>query len=337
MSGADPRDRLRRRLVELGEHVRARVLASRQAAAPGELAAVVGSTRADVIYAVDRVSEAAITEWFRARWPAEEPVQLVMEGIEDHERVTFPAETPAGRLRWTCLLDPVDGTRNLMYDKRSAWVLAGLAPYGQGSATLAEIEVAAMVELPPAKQGQADSLSVVRGAGPDGLVAERVGLDSGRRARWRPRPSPAVDFNHGFASIARFLPEGKEALAGLEEELWRRLGPAATVVFEDQYISTGGQFFQLLAGHDRFLADLRPEVLALQGQLGTALVCHPYDVAAALVAQEAGVVLERPDGSPLDAPLDTTSPVSWVGYANPRLAELVRPVLTSLLQQLRVK
>jgi hypothetical protein len=37
-------------------------------------------------------------------------------------------------------------------------------------------------------------------------------------------------------------------------------------------------------------------------------------------------------GGALDAPLDTTTPVSWVSYANPQLAKLARPVLRKLIK-----
>lgn len=334
MSERDRHEQRRALLAALGGHVQARVLAARNAAAPGEMARVAHATRADVIYAVDTVSENAIEEWFAAHWPEAEPVQLVMEGIEDDETRTFPPRTPPERLRWKCLLDPIDGTRNLMYDKRSAWVMIGLAPYRGAANVLSDISVAAMTELPPSKQLLADRLSVVRGAGPEGVVAERVHLETGAVTTWTPRPSSTPDLNHGFASISRFLPAAKERLAAMEEQLWRSLGSRAEVVFEDQYISTGGQFYQLLAGHDRMLADLRPEALASLGKApdgAFALVCHPYDVAAWLVATELGVVLEKPDGSPLDQPLDTTTPVSWVGYANADLAALIRPKLTEIL------
>ena len=38
-------------------------------------------------------------------------------------------------------------------------------------------------------------------------------------------------------------------------------------------------------------------------------------------------MLEAPNGRSLDAPLDTTWPVAWMGYANETLARLARPVL----------
>ena len=39
------------------------------------------------------------------------------------------------------------------------------------------------------------------------------------------------------------------------------------LVFDDQYISTGGQLYELAVGHDLFTADLRPAVLDDYGLL----------------------------------------------------------------------
>ena len=101
-------------------------------------------------------------------------------------------------------------------------------------------------------------------------------------------------------------------------------------MFDDQYPTTGGQIYELLVGHDRMLADLRPLVFRRLG-LTSPLVCHPYDICTALLLTEAGGVVETPDGRPLRVPLDTTSAVAWAGYANPALARHVRPVLRRLL------
>ena len=61
------------------------------------------------------------------------------------------------------------------------------------------------------------------------------------------------------------------------------------------------------------------------------ICCHPYDVCTELIARELGVTIVKPDGSPLDASLDTTTPVAWVGYANGRLRSTIEPVLTEIL------
>jgi hypothetical protein len=101
-------------------------------------------------------------------------------------------------------------------------------------------------------------------------------------------------------------------------------------VFDDQYLSTGGQIYELLAGHDRMVADLRP-VLAARAGRAVPLCCHPYDICTALLLEAAGGVIERPEGGPLSAPLDTTTPVAWVGYANRNLAGRMRPALRRAL------
>jgi hypothetical protein len=189
-----------------------------------------------------------------------------------------------------------------------------------------------MTELPVGKAGAADQLSAVRG---HGLHAWRRDLRTGRRVKFFPKPSRAMDVAHGFASFVKPLPEGKAWLAAREEALWRRLGVAGgrggRPVFDDQYISTGGQLCELLTGHDRFVADLRPLAFA-RLRLRSALPCHPYDICTALLAREAGCIVEAPAGRPLRAPLDTTSAVAWVGYANAALARRIRPALRRVLK-----
>ena len=188
---------------------------------------------------------------------------------------------------------------------------------------------AAMTELPTAKQWRADQLSAVRGAGPHGLVAQSVNVFTNERTPLSIQPSRAVDFEHGFASLAKFFPDGKALTAQIEEALWDRLGTSS--VFDDQYLSTGGQIYELLTGRDRLVGDLRPLVLPALG-LHRGTTCHPYDICTGFLLTEAGGVLETPGGHPLDAPLDTTTPVAWIGYANDTLARLARPVLHQLCE-----
>ncbi len=330
MPSAAQLERARRLLCALQDHIRDTLVAARgrQAAKFARVAAV---TAADTIYHIDRLSEEAILAWFEAHWPRTWPTELVMEGLEDGV-TTFPRGTPAARTAWRCILDPIDGTRGLMYDKRPAWILAGLAPQRGARTHLGDILVAAMTELPTTKHGFADQLSAIAGRG---VRAETLDLRRRTRRRWRPRPSRARDFEHGFASLARFFPEGKALLGAVEEDLWRALGlhgkDGGQRVFDDQYICTGGQLAELIVGHDRMLGDLRPAAYAKLGFSAAALCCHPYDICTALIAREAGCVIEAPDGRPLRAPLDTTTPVAWMGYANGHLARLVRPHLRRIM------
>ena len=326
-------DKARRLLCALGDDIRDTVLEARVRSSQRELASVAAVTAADTIYQIDKITEDAVRFWFRDHWPADAPVQIVMEGVENGQPWCFPASASPEQTVWKCIIDPIDGTRGLMYDKRPAWSLAALAP--RSCSSLGGIVVAAMTELPTTKQWRADQVSAVRGDGSQGVVGEAVDVRGHSREPVVLRPSQAVDLRHGFASFARFFPQGKALTARIEEDflLAMHSQPGAhPLVFEDQYISTGGQIYELAVGHDRLLGDLRPLVHRKLG-MESSLTCHPYDVAAALILTELGGVVEDPWGRPLDAPLDTTSPVAWVGYANPRLAAAARPVLHRMLEK----
>jgi fructose-1,6-bisphosphatase/inositol monophosphatase family enzyme len=277
-----------------------------------DMATVTGETVADTIYAIDRVADDALVGWFEEHWP---DVRIVSEGLDEPVVV-------GGSVAWTVIVDTIDGTRGLMYDKRPAWSLAAAVPPG---GSLGDIVAAAMTELPTTKQGAVDQLSAVRGAG---LVAERLDLRSGAREALTLRPSSAKDLEHSFSGFAKFFLPGKPALASLEAELFRRLG--CRHVFDDEYLSTGGQLHELISGRDRFVADLRPLVL----DEGGGLACHPYDVCTAMLLIEVGGVVTDPWGQPLDVPLDNSSPVAWVGYANAALASQIGPVLAELVDGL---
>ena len=326
--------RARRLLCGLQDHIRDTLIAAREHGSRS-FARIAAVTAADTIFHVDRLSERAIMAWFEEHWPRAWPVELVMEGLEDGVAVTFPRGTPVGKTIWKCIFDPIDGTRNFMYDKRSAWSLAALALQRGNKNHLGNLVVAAMTELPNSKQWGSDQLSAVRGSG---VVAERVDVVRGGRKRLRVRPSAAKNFEQGFASIARFFPEGKALLGAVEEAIWRGLGVlgknGGQLVFDDQYICTGGQLHELIVGHDRMLGDLRPLAYAKLGYSSATLCCHPYDICTALIAREAGCLIEAPDGKALRVPLNTTAPVAWMGYANATLARAVRPILRRAIEEL---
>jgi hypothetical protein len=89
-----------------------------------------------------------------------------------------------------------------------------------------------------------------------------------------------------------------------------------------------------VAGHDRFIADLRPllrQGLAAQG-LPPPLTCHPYDICTALIAEESGVIVTDPYGRTLDVPLDVETEVAWAGYANSHIRAQVEPRLQEALR-----
>jgi Inositol monophosphatase family len=324
------------RLLTLQRQIRSALIAARARGGPsGGLAEVSRTTEADTIYSIDAEIE-PIIEHFVADWATAYPIRLVAEGLEDaagnETAITFPRGTPDSAARITVIMDPIDGTRGIMYDKRPAWALAAVAVNHSGrTPTLADCVISVMTELPTSKMGWADVLWAVKGAGAHG---RRACLADDTTTPLHLAPSRSPTLAHGFASVANFFPSTKSQAAALAEAIaTAELGEIATTragLFDDQYICTGGQYYELIVGHDRFIADLRP-VFYQQAGKPPGLCCHPYDCAALLVAQEAGVIITDAHGQTLDTPLDTTSPVSWIGYANATIRARVEPVIQKFL------
>jgi len=341
MAKSEQMDDATRRLAwlrRLGERLRDAVSAGLRAESIEQLAAATGERGGDVIYRLDEHGEEALLA-LCDEWAREEPFLLIAEGLEQGQRV-FPAGADAKRLAFTLIVDPIDGTRGLMYGKRSAWALLGIARAplpgasvgGAGWPTLADITLAVQAELPTPRAALADTLWALAGQGAHGETRD---LRAGATTPFTPQPSAATSLAGGFASITKFFPGGRAQTAALEEALYEALlGPPPTTapnIFDDQYISSGGQLYELMVGHDRFIADLRP-LITTAGRPAS-FCAHPYDLCTAQIAREAGVVVTDPWGQPLAAPLDTGTPVAWVGYANAALHAAIAPVLQRLLRE----
>src|SRR6266576_2082844 len=261
----------------------------------------------DTIYAIDRVGEEALVRALTSL-SSDEPVCLIAEGLA--EPLVLPRGAREQDCRWRLLVDPLDGTRGLMYQKRSAWVLTGVAP-NRGLATrLSDIVLAVQTEIPLLKQHLSDQLWALR---VEGMNARRWNRVSGKAEPLTLRRSGAATLAHGFATVVRFFPGAREILGAIDDEVVHALvqpEPGRAACFEDQYASTAGELYELMAGHDRFIADLRPLVNP------AGLCCHPYDLCTEMIAREASVLITNPAGGPVDAPFDLTTDVAWVGYAN---------------------
>ena len=112
-------------------------------------------------------------------------------------------------------------------------------------------------EIPLVKQHLSDVIWAFRG---EGANAERFNRLTGQHSAFRLQPSTANNIAQGYSQIVRFFPEfvtfwlqsTTRSLPGA----WPPL-PGKALCFEDQYTSSGGQLYELMAGHDRFVADLR--------------------------------------------------------------------------------
>ncbi len=314
----------------LHRRIRDDVVRACEEAALATLSRVAMEGEGDTIYAIDRVAEHELAaEIGRTIATREEPVLLVAEGLPGGQ-VVVPEGADRTTARWVIIVDPIDGTRGVMYQKRPAWVLTGVAR-GPGPRTLADIELAVQTEIPLVKQHLSDELWAVRGQGASGVRVNRL---TGESVPLMLHPSTATTLAHGFAMISRFFPGSRAELAAIDDEVIEAVSgppqPGKAQSFEDQYISSGGQLYELMAGHDRFVADLRP-LFERRRAGGAALCCHPYDLCTELIARELGVLVTDEQGLPLGAPLDVTSDVGWIGYANAALKALVEPHLRRAL------
>ncbi|MCU0520692.1 MAG: inositol monophosphatase [Anaerolineae bacterium] len=315
------------------------IVAATEQSATRDMAAVAMDEVGDTIYAIDRISEEQLIEAFESEVAPLAPMLLIAEGLPNDGQVVLPRGTDAADVQWRVLVDPIDGTRGLMYQKRSAWVLTGVAPNRGDATSLCDITFAVQTEVPLVKQYLSDQVWAVRG---QGVQAQRHNRITGERTRLALQPSRSTSIGHGFATVARFFPGAREVLAAIDDEVAAAvLGPVLpgkAACFEDQYISTGGQLYELMVGHDRYVADLRPLTEAMLAARGAALglCCHPYDLCTALIAEELGVVLTAPNGGPLNAPLAVAPDVGWVGYANPAIQSVVQPALQRALVRRRL-
>ncbi|HLQ79067.1 MAG TPA: inositol monophosphatase [Terriglobia bacterium] len=330
MNAHDLVDPLRR----LHDDIRSAVIASTEAQRLEELASVRREQDGDTIYAVDVVSEDILLDFFE-KLSAGFSFVLIAEGLHDGP-IAFPRGSDPASVDWRIIVDPIDGTRGLMYQKRSAWILTGAAPNRGPQTSLQDIVAAVQTEIPLVKQHLSDQLWALKG---EGAQAERFNRVTGERSKLQLRPSNADTIAHGFATISRFFPGARDELAAMDEEVvLGALGPVRpgkAHCFEDQYISSGGQLYELMSGHDRFIADLRPmmETILQRRGLQLGICCHPYDLCTALIATELGVVVTDAHGAPLSAPLNVETDVAWAGYANEQIRRQIEPLLQDALRR----
>jgi hypothetical protein len=300
------------------------------------LAETVAEEGGDRIYAIDRHVE-PLLESEISKWPAEcFPLLLIAEGLGEDGRKIFG--DPDQPLRYRVIVDPIDGTRMLMYDKRSAWFLAAVAEDRGEETSLADTFASVLVELPTTRQNLADVFLATRDQPTQGIRVE-VGNDPASLEAgivFPVRPCRVENLQDGFVTVSSFFPGTRRLAAELAEQIAEKASIVAAVpnLFDDQYISTGGQMVQLMTGRDRCVLDLRPEFNRMLGRTGEDrfIESHPYDLAGLLALKQAGVVVTDPLGQSLDAPLDVSTGVGWCGYANEKIRSLVEPVVQQFLR-----
>lgn len=344
------------RLHVMGLCVQHRLLVTMRGQQAWALNEVVAEEGGDRIYAIDREVEPILEAQIES-WPDEcFPLLLIAEGLGHDGCKRFgPPDQP---LRFRVIVDPIDGTRMLMYDKRSAWFLAAVVaePSNSQAAGLADSIASVLVELPTSKQDLADSFVAIRSQTEVSSDRGHKPVDCRRRdcrdstssdSNIHPasghayqivtfEPSQATNLKDGFVSVMGCFPGTKRLAADLMETIAERTGLLGSIpeFFDDQYISTGGQMVQLMTGKDRCCIDLRPLFNRIVGRTGPDrfLESHPYDMAGWLAAKQSGVIITDGFGGRFNAPLDVSTGVHWCGYSNSAIQEIIEPVVQNWLK-----
>jgi fructose-1,6-bisphosphatase/inositol monophosphatase family enzyme len=303
----------------------------------GAYARPVGRGAGDLTFDLDRACEEVLASWLEES-ARSSPISLLTE--DRGWRHLGPGAQGVRALEGfdhggpRVAIDPVDGTRNLMADLRPAWTVIGLCGPGAKQPTMSEVVLGVVSEIPDTRAARARLLTAALGQGArvasidlsDGRMLEEVGLHTDEVAH----------IDHGyfpfFAYHPRIRPEIARVAAGFFERLEEHEGAALESCYDDQYISSGGQLALLALGTYRAVVEMRSLVARLADS--PTQVAKPYDVTGALLcAREAGCVVARPDGSELDFPIDTSTPIDFAAWANSATAQRLAPHLAAVLAQ----
>lgn len=312
----------------LHEEIRAAVGARLQAARAADRPSLANAPgvwgAGDLSYAIDDV--------------AEEPLARFIAAVARRHRVTVVCEGPGilaseggPQPGVRVLIDPVDGTRSLMHDMRSAWALTGIAPDRGDDTRLSDVVVAVQTELPVTSAATYHVLTAARGAG--ALLARHDVRSSARIDARALHARQDVPLDNGYLCFTRYLPVERPLVAALEADFLQHAIAAhdlqPRLLYDDQYLCSAGQLFLVATGRYRMLADLRAWLAATTGVAN--FTAKPYDLAALLAYTEAGVPVLDAAGRPLDAPFDTSTPLDVVAFGNGRLRAAYEPHLRAAM------
>lgn len=288
--------------------------------------AVHGKGAGDITYKIDAVADRAVYQ-FAERLGKIAPARILCEGPGEIMTHTDPC------IR--VLIDPIDGTRNVMADLRSAWVLTGFANETPGGdLTIQDLKCSVQTEIPTSARNRRIELVAWRG---EGCKKRELEIDSeaSRALTWR--VPQKLHLESGYYSFLRYLPHERAAIGILETNFFARaeklLRFESDKIYDDQWLCAAGQLFLVSSGRMRMFADVRGWLAERAGV--TTVASHPYDLCTSLIATEAGSHVLAIDRNltfpPLNAPLDLETNVSFVAFANSTIRNKILPILRDTL------
>ena len=303
-----------------------------------DVTAIVGRGAGDATFAIDVVAEKVVSIWLE-EVAQKEAISLMTEDV-GWRHVGPRAGGGAKELDGfdhggpRIALDPIDGTRMVMHDLRSAWIVVSFAGPGVGPPRFGDQEFGIVSEIPDTRTRLARELDAARGFG---CGVTWIDLDDGDTRSTRRAIACDTDerADRGYYPFFGYEPGGRARAQQLAASVISRVAADLsdidqTTILDDQYISSGGQLVLLVLGTYRLIVDARVSLNILHSE--NRQTAKPYDVAGALlVAQEAGCAIVRPDGSALDFEIDVETPVEFAGFHNEATRDRWLPALARAL------
>jgi hypothetical protein len=286
----------------------------------------------DLSYAIDKAPDKLLEKTFE-EWGQEMPM-IVIE--EEWGATTFPKGTHPEDCEIRLIIDRLDGTREIMYAKNKAWILTGIAPNKGVKTYLDGIEIAVQTSVGKNVFGEDEVLWATK---KHKTVLEIWNLDKKKFKKELPvSPSKAKTIEHGFLPIVLYFEGYKKVLGSIADKLTEKiLGPVhkgLSRVFDEQYISSGGELANLVTGKYRGVIDIRPFLGRITGT-PFGLCAHPYDLCTELIVDKAGAIIDcfgvYTDRIDKRVPLDAKTDVAFIAFANKDIKKQVEPALKEIL------
>jgi len=94
-------------IKQLHETIRSSVVEACERSSLEQLSSIVADDEGDTIFAVDRVSEELLIDFFEREIASRVPIVLIAEGLEGGELV-LPRGAPRSDAVWRIVVDPID-------------------------------------------------------------------------------------------------------------------------------------------------------------------------------------------------------------------------------------
>lgn len=303
---------------------------------PKELSQIVEKGSGDVIYKVDDKPEQIVDKFFN-----ELSQETSFLGISEKTGAkVYGSDEP----KYFIITDPLDGSRHQMYQLQdTAFSLMALGKLNNKTQTprLKNIEFCTMLQIPNSDKKYID---LVISEKEKGTKIERYEVDTWEKKKTlKPTPSKEETIENGFIGFTTFFYPRKylaEICDYVIEKALPKIQKGIASVFFHEYISNAGQFYYLLTGKYRMIADLRPlqeKVLENQNKILSGRCAHPYDVCCALALKETNCVITDGFGNEenfWNYPCDTTTNVHFMAFANKKIYEEIAPLVVEAMEKL---